>query len=166
MKKLIYLIILGILISCGSKNIDLQMEEIINTLITDSVVEMEVGDKDEVRKLSAEMLENPTTIEFEEPEHDFGEVSVGSAIDFSFKFKNTGESPLTIQSVKAACGCTILKDWPKEIIQPGESGEIPIVLNTNFPGEQKKYVSIIANTRPSITKVYMVGNVVDPKQTK
>ena len=166
MKKLIYLIILGILISCGSKNIDLQMEEIINTLITDSVVEMDITDKDEVREISAEMLENPTTIEFEEPEHDFGEVSVGSAIDFSFKFKNTGESPLTIQSVKAACGCTILKDWPKEIIQPGESGEIPIVLNTNFPGEQKKYVSIIANTRPSITKVYMVGNVVDPKQTK
>ena len=163
MKKLIYLIILGILISCGSKNIDLQMEEIINTLITDSVVEMDITDKDEVREISAEMLENPTTIEFEEPEHDFGEVSVGSAIDFSFKFKNTGESPLIIQSVKAACGCTVLKDWPKGIIQPGESGEIPIVLNTNFPGEQKKYVSIIANTRPSITKVYMVGTVVGPE---
>ena len=84
------------------------------------------------------MLENPTTIEFEDPEHDFGEISLGSSVEFSFKFKNTGESPLIIQSVKAACGCTVLKDWPKEAILPGESAEIPVVFTAKYPGESEK----------------------------
>ena len=109
------------------------------------------------------MLENPTSIEFEDPEHNFGEISLGSSVDFSFKFKNTGESPLIIQSVKAACGCTVLKDWPKEAILPGESAKIPIVFTAKYPGDQKKYVSIIANTRPSITKVYLIGKAIGPE---
>ena len=123
----------------------------------------QITDKNEDRAITSDMLENPTTIEFEEPEHDFGEISLGSSVDFSFKFKNTGESPLIIQSVKAACGCTVLKDWPKEAIMPGESAEIPIVFTAKYPGDQKKYVSIIANTRPSITKVYLIGKAIGPE---
>ncbi len=123
----------------------------------------QITDKNKDRAITSAMLENPTTIEFEDPEYDFGEISLGSSVEFSFKFKNTGESPLIIQSVKAACGCTVLKDWPKEAIMPGESAEIPIVFTAKFPGDQKKYVSIIANTRPSITKVYLIGKAIGPK---
>ncbi|MDC0313840.1 DUF1573 domain-containing protein [Flavobacteriales bacterium] len=123
----------------------------------------QITDKNEDRTITSDMLENPTTIEFEDPEHDFGEISLGSSVEFSFKFKNTGESPLIIQSVKAACGCTVLKDWPKEAIMPGESAEIPIVFTAKYPGDQKKYVSIIANTRPSITKVYLIGKAIGPE---
>jgi len=123
----------------------------------------QITDKNKDRAITSAMLENPTTIEFEDPEYDFGEISLGSSVELSFKFKNTGESPLIIQSVKAACGCTVLKDWPKEAIMPGESAEIPIVFTAKFPGDQKKYVSIIANTRPSITKVYLIGKAIGPK---
>lgn len=123
----------------------------------------QITDKNEDRAITSAMLENPTTIEFEDAEYDFGEISLGSSVDFSFKFKNAGESPLIIQSVKAACGCTVLKDWPKEAILPGESAEIPIVFTAKYPGDQKKYVSIIANTRPSITKVYLIGKVIGPE---
>ena len=123
----------------------------------------QITDKNKDRAITSAMLENPTTIEFEDPEYDFGEISLGSSVEFSFKFKNTGESPLIIQSVKAACGCTVLKDWPKEAIMPGESAEIPIVFTAKYPGGQKKYVSIIANTRPSITKVYLIGKAIGPE---
>ena len=123
----------------------------------------QITDKNEDRAITSAMLENPTAIEFEDPEYDFGEISLGSSVEFSFKFKNTGEYPLIIQSVKAACGCTVLKNWPKEAIMPGESGEIPIVFTAKFPGDQKKYVSIIANTRPSITKVYLIGKAIGPE---
>ena len=123
----------------------------------------QITDKNEDRAITSAMLENPTAIEFEDAEYDFGEISLGSSVELSFKFKNTGESPLIIQSVKAACGCTVLKDWPKEAIMPGESGEIPIVFTAKFPGDQKKYVSIIANTRPSITKVYLIGKAIGPE---
>jgi hypothetical protein len=123
----------------------------------------QITDKNKDRAITSAMLENPTTIEFEDPEYDFGEISLGSSVELSFKFKNTGESPLIIQSVKAACGCTVLKDWPKEAIMPGESAEIPIVFTAKYPGDQKKYVSIIANTRPSITKVYLIGKAIGPE---
>jgi len=123
----------------------------------------QITDKNEERAITSDMLENPTIIEFEEPVHDFGEMSLGSSLDFSFKFKNVGDSPLIIQSVKAACGCTVLKDWPKEAIMPGETAEIPVVFTAKFPGGQKKYVSIIANTRPSITKVHLTGKVIGPE---
>jgi hypothetical protein len=128
-----------------------------------TIVGCQITDKNKDRAITSAMLENPTTIEFEDSEYDFGEISLGSSVELSFKFKNTGESPLIIQSVKAACGCTVLKDWPKEAIMPGESGEIPIVFTAKFPGDQKKYVSIIANTRPSITKVYLIGKAIGPE---
>lgn len=123
----------------------------------------QITDKNKDRAITSAMLENPTTIEFEDPEYDFGEISLGSSVELSFKFKNTGESPLIIQSVKAACGCTVLKDWPKEAIMPGESAGIPVVFTAKYPGDQKKYVSIIANTRPSITKVYLIGKAIGPE---
>jgi hypothetical protein len=123
----------------------------------------QITDKNEDRAITSAMLENPTAIEFEDAEYDFGEISLGSSVELSFKFKNIGESPLIIQSVKAACGCTVLKDWPKEAILTGESAEIPIVFTAKYPGDQKKYVSIIANTRPSITKVYLIGKVIGPE---
>ena len=127
------------------------------------IVGCQITDKNNDRAITSAMLENPTAIEFEDAEYDFGEISLGSSVEFSFKFKNSGEYPLIIQSVKAACGCTVLKDWPKEAIMPGESGEIPIVFTAKFPGDQKKYVSIIANTRPSITKVYLIGKAIGPE---
>ncbi len=123
----------------------------------------QITDKNEDRTITSAMLENPTAIEFEYSEYDFGEISLGSSVELSFKFKNVGEYPLIIQSVKAACGCTVLKDWPKEAIMPGESGNIPIVFTAKYPGNQKKYVSIIANTRPSITKVYLIGKAIGPE---
>ena len=128
-----------------------------------SIVSCKITDKNEGREITSEMLENPTTIEFEEPEYNFGEISLGSEVEFSFKFKNSGDQILIIHSVKAACGCTVLKDWPKQPIKPGESGEIPVVFNSKVAGMQKKYVSIIANTRPSITKVYLTGTVIGPE---
>ena len=132
-------------------------------ILSTIIVGCQITDKNKDREITSDMLENPTTIEFEDPEHNFGEISLGSSVEFSFKFKNTGESPLIIQSVKAACGCTVLKDWPKEAILPGESAEIPVVFTAKYPGSQKKYVSIIANTRPSITKVYLIGEAIGPE---
>lgn len=136
---------------------------IIIFILSSIIVGCQITDKNKEREITSAMLENPTAIEFEDPEHDFGEISLGSSVEFSFKFKNTGESPLIIQSVKAACGCTVLKDWPKEAILPGESAEIPVVFTAKYPGNQKKYVSIIANTRPSITKVYLIGKAIGPE---
>ena len=59
---------------------------------------------------------------------------MGSKVEHTFRFTNNGNTPLLINSVKAGCGCTVLKGWPKTPIKPGEKGEIPVVLNTKRTG--------------------------------
>ena len=103
--------------------------------------------------------ENPPVINFEEPIFSFDTVALGSKVEHTFRFTNNGNTPLLINSVKAGCGCTVLKGWPKTPIKPGEKGEIPVVLNTNRTGYIKKYISILANTRPATNKLYLEGYV-------
>ena len=101
--------------------------------------------------------ENPPIIDFEETTYQFDTVALGSKVEHSFTFTNNGKTPLLINSVKAGCGCTVLKGWPKTPIEPGGVGEIPVLLNTNRTGYTKKYISILANTRPATNKLYLEG---------
>ena len=102
---------------------------------------------------------NPPIMEFEEEIHNFDTVALGAEVPYSFKFENTGSSFLLIHSVKAACGCTVLKDWPKEPIPPGGTGEIPIILTTKRKGYTKKYISVLSNTKIGVQKLYLEGYV-------
>ncbi len=97
--------------------------------------------------------------EFEESAYDFGAITEGDVVEHIFKFVNTGEAPLVIQSASASCGCTV-PSYPREPIAPGEEGEIQVKFNSaNKPGIQNKTVSITANTDPSITRLTIKSNV-------
>ncbi|WP_114777582.1 DUF1573 domain-containing protein [Botryobacter ruber] len=103
--------------------------------------------------------ENAPVIEFEEPVFDFGTVKQGEVVHHAFKFKNTGKSPLIIQSASASCGCTV-PEPPKDPIAPGETGEIKVQFNTSGKmGQQSPTVEVRANTQPSIVQVSMKGTV-------
>jgi hypothetical protein len=122
-----------------------------------------ITDKTDQRvKITSDMIdpENPPIIGFSSAEFNFDTIAMGSTVSHTFTFENTGKSPLIIHSVKAACGCTVLKGWPKEPILPGESGEIPIEFTPKSPGSQRKYISIIANTRPATNRLFLKGEVV------
>ncbi|MFP4290648.1 MAG: DUF1573 domain-containing protein [Cyclobacteriaceae bacterium] len=96
---------------------------------------------------------------FEETSYDFGTIKEGQEVEHIFKFTNTGEAPLVIQSATATCGCTV-PNYPREPVAPGESGEILVKFNsTNKPGIQNKTVSITANTQPTITRLTIKSNV-------
>jgi len=126
------------------------------------IISCKITDKDQEIPITVDIIdsENPPTIKFEVTEYNFDTIAIGSSISYSFKFINNSNSPLLIHSVKAACGCTVLKDWPKTPIAPNGSGEIPIEFTPKAIGKQKKYISIIANTRPATSKLYLVGEVV------
>ena len=88
------------------------------------------------------------TFEFTETEHDFGTINEGDVVSHTFKFKNTGEAPLIIQSAKGSCGCTV-PTWPKDPIPVGGEGEIVAEFNSKGkPNIQNKTVTITANTWP------------------
>ncbi len=100
--------------------------------------------------------------EFESEEFDFGTIEAGTIIEHTFRFKNTGEAPLIIQSATASCGCTVPKK-PSEPIPVGEYGEIGVKYNsTNKNGVQSPIITIRANTYPNVKKVKLKGTV-NPK---
>ena len=97
---------------------------------------------------------------FETTEYDFGSVNEGDVVDYTFKFKNTGNFPLIINKATATCGCTV-PEWPKDPIAVGGSGEIRVKFNSkNRSNLQTKYVNINANTKPEVTRLKITGMVV------
>ena len=113
------------------------------------------------KEITTDMIENPTKIEFINNKYDFGKIAVGSSLEHTFKFKNSGNTDLIIHSVQAQCGCTVPENWPKHPISPGEEGEIRVVFNPNNSQKNvNKYIAVIANTRPANTKLYLTGDVI------
>ena len=59
-----------------------------------------------------------------------------------FKYQNTGTAPIHFKSVKASCGCTTTQSQ-KEVVSPGEKGEIIASLNIgDRTGQQVKTVTV------------------------
>jgi hypothetical protein len=59
-----------------------------------------------------------------------------------FKYQNTGTTPVHFKSVKASCGCTTTQSQ-KEMVNPGEKGEIVATLNIgDRTGQQVKTVTV------------------------
>lgn len=117
---------------------------------------------EEEKEVTTDIVENLTEIKFENELYDFGEITQGEKVKFTYKFTNVGESDLVISSAKGSCGCTV-PDWPRKPIAPGESAEIRVVFNSEGKnGKQHKKVSVIANTQPSTTIVALTGNIIKP----
>lgn len=87
-----------------------------------------------------------TTIQWIDPVSlDLGSITKGQVVELTWKFKNTGNKPLTITNVSAGCGCTT-PDPPKEPIAPGAEGVIKAKFNSeNFSGHVTKEVYVQAN---------------------
>ena len=76
----------------------------------------------------------------------------------TFKFKNTGKTPLIITAVKGSCGCTV-PTKPKEPIMPGKTGEIKVKYATDRLGRFSKTVTITSNATEARKVVRIKGEV-------
>ena len=114
--------------------------------------------------LTSDIVTSRTTLEFEEDVFDFGEMTQGEKVSYEFKFKNTGDSPLLILSVKPSCGCTVSEDWPDYPIEPGDGGVIPVTFNSEGKkGHQSKSITLVANTDPRTTVLMIEGDIIAPQ---
>ena len=89
----------------------------------------------------------------------------GDKVEHTFKFKNTGSTPLLITNVTVTCGCTVPKGWARDPIAPGQSGELIIAFNSlgKF-GKQEKVVTILSNaTNPEGGQILFSANVIEKK---
>lgn len=102
---------------------------------------------------------NVARMDFATETYEFGEVKEGALVKHEFAFTNNGQAPLLITNARSTCGCTV-PSYPEAPIQPGESGVISVVFDTeNKRGRQRKPITITANTYPASTTVYVAGRV-------
>ena len=83
-------------------------------------------------------------IEFNEQEHNYGNIRKGDDGNCEFVFTNEGNEPLILSNVKASCGCTT-PSWTKEPIMPGKTGSIKVRYNTNNIGSFNKTITVTSN---------------------
>ena len=90
-------------------------------------------------------------ISFATVDHDFGTIKEGDVVEYTYKFKNTGEAPLIIQNAQGSCGCTV-PEWSKEPVPVGGEGLIKAKFDSKGkPNLQNKTVTVTANTWPKQT---------------
>ena len=73
-----------------------------------------------------------------------------------FKYENVGKAPVHFKSVKASCGCTTTQTQ-KEIVNPGEKGEIVATFNIgDRTGQQIKQVTVQTDDPPPAQSTIML----------
>lgn len=96
---------------------------------------------------------------FDSDIHDFGRLSAGESISYSFHFRNTGNADLVISGCSATCGCTIA-DYPKQRIAPGGEGYITVTFKSaGKSGQQFQEVTVVSNAQPSRAKLKILAQV-------
>lgn len=96
-------------------------------------------------KLSPAERANAPVIHFDNPDFDFGTLTMGEKVNHTFVFTNKGQRDLIIRATKASCGCTS-PEPEKKVIAPGEEGKIKVMFNSfGKNGEQSHNVTVISN---------------------
>lgn len=96
---------------------------------------------------------------FDNELHDFGRISQGESITYSFHFVNKGKSDLIISGCSATCGCTVA-DYPRKRIAPGDDGYVTVTFNSQGKtGQQYQEVTVSSNAQPSKNVLKIVAQV-------
>ncbi len=128
--------------------------------------------KDDSAKISTDVINVPSTASgklakpgsapemiFNELLHDFGKITQGEKVSYSFIFKNTGGSDLIISSAQGSCGCTV-PSYPKEPIKPGQESKVDVVFSSEGKsGLVQKTVTLVTNCNPS-TKILTISSTI------
>lgn len=94
------------------------------------------------------------------PVFDFGTILQGDKVAHRFEVENQGDATLKIHKVKTTCGCTVAKDYPRELA-PGKSGELLVSFDSNHKrGPQTKGITLFTNSEPSAQYVLQLKGVV------
>jgi hypothetical protein len=97
---------------------------------------------------------------FKEYEHDFGKVTEGEKIGFTFMFENKGTGSLVIASATTSCGCTLPK-YDRKPIPSGGQGQLEVVFDTSGRnGMQTKTITVKSNASNPVVLLKITAEVV------
>ena len=136
-------------------------------LVAASIISCDVKRKDkiavnaEVQKVLAS--KDSTTVQIIDTAYNFGKVTDGEKVEFSYRFRNTGTKPLVVIQATASCGCTVPQK-PEKPILPGEIGFIKIVFDSkNRVGNTHKTITVVSNAIPEFPPLILTGEVIAAK---
>jgi Protein of unknown function (DUF1573) len=142
-KYILFLLVTGTIISCNVRHKD------------------KIADDIETQKALA--LKDSTTVQIIDSAYNFGKVTDGEKVEYSYRFKNTGTKPLIIVQATASCGCTVPQK-PEKPILPGQIGFIKIVFDSKGRvGEAHKTITVTSNANPEFTPLVLTGEVTAAK---
>ncbi len=114
-------------------------------LITSGYLSVSANLREDFSALTESERAKAPVIEFESTTFNFGTITEGESVSYTYKFKNTGKSNLIIRKIKASCGCTATQ-LDNNTIAPGETGSITVTFNSRGKkGQQNKSISVTTN---------------------
>ncbi len=101
-----------------------------------------------------------SVISFREYQHDFGKVSEGEKLSYTFIFDNKGTGDLVITSATTTCGCTVPK-YDTKPIPPGGTGNLEVVFDTSGrEGMQTKTITVKSNAKIPVVILKITAEVI------
>ena len=129
-------------------------------LVVSTLVSCDIRKNDKLgHPLSMNNFTDTTSVQMIDSVYNFGKVTDGENVVFSYRFKNTGKKPLVISAATASCGCTI-PEKPEEPLKPGETGVIKVVFHSSGRvGPVQKEVNVVSNAVPGFPNLQLIGEV-------
>lgn len=109
-----------------------------------NVSKLNKKNKNQLIKQSESIQTPKENLVLKETEFDFGKIPQGKPVTHIFEFKNEGDTPLTLTTVQASCGCTT-PEWNKDEVKPGATSSIKVGYNAAAEGSFNKAVTITYN---------------------
>lgn len=146
-------------VGCDVRKSDTQATNTDNSLKTDQVVKANEGNS----TLQANTPAVAAQVDVIDKTYNFGSVQDGAIVEYSYRFKNTGTTPLIINSATGSCGCTV-PEKPEQPILPGETGFIKVKFDSKGRvGATHKTVTIASNANPEFPILELTGEVTAKK---
>jgi len=107
------------------------------------------------------VLATTQSVEWLHPKtHDFGDIPYGREVSHSFSFKNISQKALTIDNVRASCGCTT-PNWSAMPIFPDSTSSIVIKYDAADPGFFQKKIKVYFHKQRKAELLYIEGYVIE-----
>jgi hypothetical protein len=118
---------------------------------------------DDKSKAIEEAKKDTTTVQVIDTVYNFGKVTDGEVVEYSYRFKNSGNKPLVVNQPVASCGCTV-PEKPEKPILPGEMGYIKVSFNSKGRGPKaEKTITVTSNAKPDFPPLILRGDIEEKK---
>lgn len=99
----------------------------------------------------------------DETEFDFGDIAPQKPVEHTFRFKNTSDAPLIIETVRTSCGCTG-STWDETPILPDSIGMINLEYDAKQGGYFRKYARVYFQGVRGAAKLWVTGFVLENEE--